>query len=53
MIGLDDRLLDIVSTMVNMEGFESFADSDRSVLCAAETAECGCPERCDRDHSNE
>jgi len=41
--------------MVNIEGFssDSFADYDRSVLCAAETAECGCPERCDRDHSNE
>jgi hypothetical protein len=41
--------------MVNIDGFSSdgFADSDRSVVCTAETAECGCPERCDRDHSNE
>lgn len=41
--------------MVNIEGFntESYTDADNAVLCAAETAECGCPERCDRDHSNE
>jgi hypothetical protein len=42
--------------MVKIEGYRS----DRSevtgreyLLCAAETAECACPENCERDHSNE
>ena len=41
--------------MINMEGIrdDSFADSREAVLCAAETAECGCPDRCDRDHGND
>lgn len=41
--------------MVNIEGFsaQSHAESDSAFLCTAETAECGCPESCDRDHSNE
>jgi hypothetical protein len=41
--------------MVNMEGFtgDRLSESDNSMLCTAETAECGCPDRCDRDHSNE
>ena len=51
----DDRLVDTVSDMINMEGFNSdrFADSADGLQCAAETAECGCPESCERDHSNE
>jgi hypothetical protein len=44
--------------MVNIEGFSAdrFADASSSEypgLCAAETAECGCPDRCERDHGNE
>jgi hypothetical protein len=42
--------------MVNIEGFRSDrSDAARHdyQLCAAETAECGCPDNCERDHSNE
>jgi hypothetical protein len=44
--------------MVNLEGLpaDRFAEpgfSEMGGLCAAETAECGCPDRCERDHSNE
>jgi len=44
--------------MVNIERFSSDRLSETSAseslgLCAAETAECGCPDRCERDHGNE
>ncbi|MEO6797159.1 MAG: hypothetical protein ABI401_00535 [Candidatus Dormibacter sp.] len=42
--------------MVKIEGTHAdrLADAaDGGALCTAETAECGCPDRCDRDHSNE
>jgi hypothetical protein len=41
--------------MVNLEGLQAdgFLDSDSAFMCTAETAECGCPDRCDRDHGNE
>ena len=33
--------------------FTEFGPVDDALLCSADTAECGCPERCDRDHGNE
>jgi|GEM_PF-2816934 hypothetical protein len=44
--------------MLNIEGFHAdrlgeSISADSGALCAAETAECGCPDRCDRDHTNE
>ncbi len=43
--------------MVNFDGLYTDRVADAAVsdsgLCAAETAECGCPDRCDRDHGND
>ncbi len=38
--------------MIMMEGRFTQATSD-DYQCLAETAECGCPDDCERDHGNE
>jgi hypothetical protein len=40
--------------MIGMEG-QSLQAIERDELqgCRAETAECGCPDDCERDHGNE
>jgi hypothetical protein len=38
--------------MIRMEGRAIQAASD-DYQCQAETAECGCPDDCERDHGNE
>ena len=43
--------------MVNYQAapssFTEIGPAADAPLCSAETAECGCPDRCDRDHGNE
>ena len=32
---------------------ETFGESTATAVCTAETAECTCPDFCERDHENE
>ena len=39
--------------MIKMEGRAIATTNDDYQPCRAETAECGCPDDCERDHGNE